>query len=82
MIAGKPIVASYTGYPSMINEAQSGTYVTAGDVKALMNEIQRYSALSKEELLNIGNRGKEWIIKNRNYGKLAKDYLTAIWPNE
>lgn len=80
MFAGKPVVASYTGYPSMINEANSGTYVPAGDVNALMNEIQRYSSLSQEELITIGNRGKEWILKNRNYSKLAQDYLSAIWP--
>ena len=49
MFAGKPIVASYSGYPSMIDEARSGSYVPAGDVKALMNEIQHYSSLSKEE---------------------------------
>jgi len=81
MFAGKPIVASYSGYPSMINEAQSGTYVPSGDVNALMNEILRYSSVSKEELINIGNCGKEWILKNRNYNKLAINYLDAIWPD-
>ena len=79
MFAGKPIVASYSGYPSMIDEAKSGSYVPAGDVQALMKEIIHYSALSNEELLNIGNRGKEWILTNRNYKKLAQDYLSAIW---
>jgi len=32
MLSGKPVVASYTGYPSMINEADCGSYVPAGDV--------------------------------------------------
>ncbi len=27
MLAGKPIIASYTGYPSMINEAECGYFV-------------------------------------------------------
>ena len=43
MMAGKPVVASYTGYPSMINEANCGTYVPAGDVPALRQEVELYA---------------------------------------
>jgi glycosyltransferase involved in cell wall biosynthesis len=81
MISGKPVVASFSGYPSMINEANSGSYVPAGDLEALKKEIQKYSTLSNEELSIIGNRGKEWIFNNRNYKRLAQDYLSAIWPS-
>jgi lipopolysaccharide/colanic/teichoic acid biosynthesis glycosyltransferase len=45
MLAGKPVVASYTGYPSMINEADCGTYVPAGDIDALRREVLRYAAM-------------------------------------
>jgi glycosyltransferase involved in cell wall biosynthesis len=55
MISGKPVVASFSGYPSMINEANSGSYVPAGDLEALKKEIQKYSTLSNEELSIIGN---------------------------
>ena len=75
MMAGKPVVASYTGYPSMINEADCGSYVPAGDVLALKQEVQRYAGLPEEERLKIGARGKEWLVANRSYSKLAKQYL-------
>ena len=39
MLSGKPIVASYTGFPSMINEADCGSFVPAEDVSALRAEI-------------------------------------------
>jgi glycosyltransferase involved in cell wall biosynthesis len=78
MLAGKPVVASYTGYPSMINEAECGTYVPAGDVSALRMEIKRYVAMSPEKRADIGARGRAWIMANRTYGKLAQDYLKIL----
>jgi glycosyltransferase involved in cell wall biosynthesis len=81
MLAGKPIVASYTGYPSMVNEANCGSYVPAGDLSALRDEILRYADMPSEERERIGSRGREWLLKNRQYSKLAQDYL-AIMKNE
>ncbi len=78
MMAGKPVVASYTGYPSMINEANCGTYVPAGDVGALKREVERYAHMDTQERLLIGERGKAWLLENRNYPKLAKEYLDIM----
>jgi glycosyltransferase involved in cell wall biosynthesis len=75
MMAGKPVVASYTGYPSMINEANCGTYVPAGDVLALKQEVMSYAQMDAQERQLIGARGKAWLLENRNYPKLAKEYL-------
>ena len=78
MMSGKPIVASYEGYPSMINEANCGSYVAVGDVKALESEIRRYERMSKRERFEIGQRGLAWLKENRRYTKLAKDYLDIM----
>jgi len=75
MMAGKPVVASYTGYQSMINEANCGSYVPAGDIAALMQEVHHYAHMEPQERLLIGARGKAWLLKNRGYNKLAKEYL-------
>ncbi|WP_194944679.1 glycosyltransferase family 4 protein [Limnohabitans sp. 2KL-3] len=78
MMAGKPVVASYTGFPSMINEADCGSYVPAGDVTALQNEVERYAQMPEEERVVIGMRGKNWLLANRQYPKLAADYLAIM----
>jgi glycosyltransferase involved in cell wall biosynthesis len=78
MIAGKPVVASYTGYPSMINEADCGTYVPAGDLEALQSEIARYAAMDPQTREEIGRRGREWILANRRYETLARNYQTVM----
>ncbi len=78
MLAGKPVVASYTGYPSMINEADCGTYVPAGDVAALRREVLRYAAMGAPQREAIGQRGRAWILANRRYETLAKNYLAIL----
>lgn len=80
MLAGKPVVASYSGFPSMINEAECGVFVPASDSRALAKEIYRYLNLNSQERSKIGLRGREWIIKNRSYEKLAEDYILNCFP--
>jgi len=80
MLSGKPVIASYTGYPSMINEAECGSFVPAGDINALKKEILRYNAMTAEEREVIGMRGRRWILKNRTYETLAKNYLALMFP--
>jgi len=82
MLAGKPILASYSGYPSMINEAECGSYIPPGDVSKLGEEIVRYSQMSAGERNRIGAKGREWLKENRNYEKLAGDYLKILFRDD
>jgi len=75
MLAGKPVVASYTGYPTMIDEAGSGVSVPASDAGALKKEILRVLSLSPAEREAMGRKGRDWLLRNRPYRKLAEDYL-------
>ncbi|MGY2409956.1 glycosyltransferase family 4 protein [Pseudomonas pergaminensis] len=79
MLAGKPVIASYSGYPSMINEAECGVYVPAGDVEALVLGILDMKFKSAEEREEMGARGKKWLLDNRNYPKLAQDYMSLLF---
>lgn len=78
MLASKPIIASYSGYPSMINEADCGQFVKTSSSKDLMNVITGIVDLSLEEKRILGENGKQWIFKNRKYSQIAKNYLSAI----
>ncbi len=82
MLSGKPVVASYTGYPSMINEAQCGTYVPAGDVEALRVELLRYASMDVLEREAIGDRGREWVLRYRSYQTLAQNYLPILFGSK
>ncbi len=80
MLSGKPVVASYGGFPSMINESGCGTFVSPGDANALRDEVLRIKNLSPTERKKMGENGRRWILKNRNYQKLSEDYLRIIFP--
>lgn len=79
MLAAKPIVASYNGYPSMINESGCGVFVPANDVGAVVSAVLDMKSRSEEERLLMGARGREWLLKNRNYSKLCSDYLSILF---
>ena len=74
MMSAKPIVASYNGYYSMVNEAQCGRFIPVNDVPALRQAIEEYIKMSPEQLHEIGQRGKAWLISHRTSNKIAQDY--------
>ena len=78
MLAGRPIIASYSGYKSMINEANCGKFIEVDNKKELKKAILDYSNLTAKEREIIGERGKKWLYKNRTYEKLAKNYADII----
>lgn len=78
MLAAKPIIASYAGYPSMINEAECGIFVKSKEAEEIKRAILAVTSLSSEDREVMGKRGKEWIYANRQYGFLAKEYLDKI----
>jgi glycosyltransferase involved in cell wall biosynthesis len=78
MYAGKPIICSYSGFQSMLNEANCGSFVQFGDATVLAKEILRYSKMSKSKIEEIGKNGEKFLIANRTFDKLASQYLKII----
>ncbi len=58
----------------MINEAECGTFVPFGDVEKLIETILIYKRLTKEDINKIGERGFEYLKKNRLFSNLASQY--------
>ena len=82
MISAKPIIASYSGYPSMINEAGCGYFIPAEDPYSLVTKIKEMSLMSANERKVMGAKGLEWLKKNRLYEKLADNYLSLIFEQK
>lgn len=82
MLAGKPVLASYSGFPSMIDEAECGSLIPAEDVPALIEEVRRYAAMSAAEREEMGHRGRDWILEHRSFRRLAKAYEAVLFPAE
>lgn len=82
MLSGKPVVASYHGWQSMINEANCGSFVPAGNMIALRDKLIDLSQMSSSEREKIGLRGKEWLLSNRSYEKLSRELSLILFPWE
>lgn len=78
MQAGKPILGSYSGYPSMVNESCCGFFIPAADVKQLISRLIELSSLADETLAAMGQNGAEWVALHRNYNTLARSYCDVI----
>jgi len=82
MLAARPVVASYSGFPSMVDEARCGTFVPAGDPAALEQEIRRFALMPVQERETMGARGRAWVLEHRAFRVLAHDYLKILFPNQ
>lgn len=78
MLAGKPIIASYSGYRTMINEANCGVYVPSEDVTALVQAVEQMRDMPLAERKAMGARGRAWLLQNRSYDRLAQTYHDLI----
>jgi glycosyltransferase involved in cell wall biosynthesis len=78
MYSSKPIICSFDGYQSMINEADCGTFVKFNDVDKLVEVIQKYADTPKSILMEMGDRAKKYVIEERNFERLASVYLDEI----
>lgn len=77
MCAAKPIICSYSGYKSMINESDSGSFVPFGNERGLVDEIEKYASMGKSKLTEIGERGRTFLLENRCF-----DQLAIVYQNE
>lgn len=82
MLSGKPVLASYSGYPSMLNQAGCGSFAPAGDANALKAEILRYAAMPEKDRLAMGAAGRDWVLEHRRFSALADHYLSLLDTQE
>ena len=82
MLSGKPVIASYSGFPSMLDEARSGIFVPSGDKESLYKEIIRISNLPPNELEEMGQRGRKWLLEQRSYQNLSGDLERILFPDK
>jgi len=78
MMAGKPVIASYSGYPSMLNEAKSGVFIPAENTGEIVTAIMTFYTMDRNDRELYGKRGREWVLKHNDYKRIAKDYIVEI----
>lgn len=74
MLSGVPIVASYSGYKSMIDESNCGVFISPNNTSALNKCFSSFINMDQSARVQMGLNGRKWIENNRSYDKLAKKY--------
>jgi glycosyltransferase involved in cell wall biosynthesis len=78
LLAAKPILGSYSGFPSILDEAGCGEFLPAGDTEAIVAALNRYAAQPREYLEKMGAAGRTWLFEHRTWGHLANEYLGLL----
>jgi glycosyltransferase involved in cell wall biosynthesis len=79
MSTGRPILGSYSGFLTMLNEADAGWVIPADDPVGLVRSLKLIEKESVSSLNRKGRNGFEWISKHRSYSRLASDYLDFLF---
>jgi glycosyltransferase involved in cell wall biosynthesis len=71
-LAGKPIIyAINSGKYEPIKEANAGISIEPEDPEGLVSAILKLQSLSSTERLEMGENGKNYVLKNHDYSKIA-----------
>jgi glycosyltransferase involved in cell wall biosynthesis len=75
MMAAKPVVASYSGFPSMLNESGCGVFVPADRVPELKAMLQSLADRPSGQLADMGKSGRNWLLAHRPWDVIARQYM-------
>ncbi len=81
MLSSTPIIGSYNGYETMINESNCGEFIKPNDSDEILKKIYKYKVMSIKERGQIGKNGKKWVLRNRSYEKLISSLSEIILKN-
>ena len=75
MMAGRPVIQAIDAGNDMVGDADCGISIKAEDPDILANTILELKALPNEKRNELGANGRKYVIKNHEYGLLAKKMI-------
>ena len=78
MMAGKPVIQAVNAGNDAVKDSGCGITVPAEDSEALAKAIIKMMNTSIEERYLMGQKGREYVIKNHDYKVLAQKYLEVM----
>jgi len=78
MLAGKPIILSADVENEIVDRVSCGITVPAEDPDAVKNAILKLSNLSEEDRKKMGEKGREYALRELNYETLAQKFIQAL----
>ncbi|MDX8553628.1 glycosyltransferase family 4 protein [Tenacibaculum sp. 1B UA] len=83
MLSGKPIIFGVeSGGLNIIEKANCGKVILPENAKAIVKAILSLYNMGENERNELGNNGKNYVVNNFTYGKLADKYINIINEKE
>jgi len=80
MMAAKPIVHSVCAANDFVADSSCGISVQPDDPAVVFEALVKIINLSEEERVQMGIRGKNFVMKNHNYAVLAQKFIDFCTP--
>lgn len=78
LYSGKPIIHSYSGAGDFVQQANAGISIEAENPKLIAQAILQLYQLPNNERLEMGKRGKKFVLENLDYFKIAEKLENII----
>ena len=78
LAAGRPIIFFGKSTYDPVRDAQAGFSVPPGDPEVLADAIERLVALTPQERMEMGERGRRYLMEHHNIPRLADRLLEVL----
>lgn len=78
LMSDRVILASVNTPHNLVAEADCGFVTPPGDIDAYWSALKKLRDMSPEERAAMAKRGKDYILANCTYGKIADKFIDAV----
>ncbi|MDA3909726.1 MAG: glycosyltransferase family 4 protein [Bacteroidales bacterium] len=78
MMAAKPIIMAINSGNDIVSDARCGYTIEPENPEKIINALKKIESLSSDEKKQMGERGKQYVIKNHEYQNLANRFLSIM----
>ena len=78
MMASRPVIYAVEASNDPVKDCGCGISVPAENPKAVVEAVMKIKNLSDEEKVEMGKRGKDYVLENHMYHPLAERFLNAL----
>lgn len=78
MMAAKPVIHAIEAGNDLVKESGCGISILPDNPRALANAIAAMRLERPEVLMEMGAKGRDYVLKNHTYRELAKNFLNAL----
>ncbi len=79
LLAAKPVLYAVNAPDDVITQNGCGITCEPENPAAIADALRHFKAMRPAELDAMGRRGREWLLTNRAYPKLAQEFMDAAF---